>query len=287
MSDSLNITEAEAASKAVSHSTRVSLLDIENNIAAEMYLNKDILFEQPCRIVSSDADEKKIIESLGVLTIVIIVLKNGFSVIGKAAPVDAKNFDAVMGVKLAREDAIRQIWPLMGYAMREKLMGLFAFIAFSFLLSVAPTSAHASTVDLSPIIDYGFDTLAALAMSAVSAGVLAFTGFAARKFKISADIEIQRRAEDVLEKAIAYSITYAKNKVKDLKLNDVELKNQFLAVALNYIIPKIPDTLKKLKIADKVGWVDQKELEQRILARAYDAFDTPPYLIGFTQNSPS
>lgn len=148
-------------------------------------------------------------------------------------------------------------------------------------------AAHAATVDLSPIIDYGFDTLAALAMSAVSAGVLALTGFAARKLKITADIETQKRAEDVLEKAILYSITFAKNKVKSLKLDDVELKNQFLAIALNYIIPKIPDTLKKLKIADKLGLVDEGELKQRILARAYDELDPPNYLIGFKQNSPS
>jgi hypothetical protein len=55
------------------------------------------------------------------LTICVIVLKNGFSLVGKSAPADAGNFDAEVGRKFAREDAIRQIWPLEGYVLRERL----------------------------------------------------------------------------------------------------------------------------------------------------------------------
>ncbi len=35
----------------------------------------------------------------------------------------AANFDAELGRKLARQKAIDQIWPLMGYELRTKLMG--------------------------------------------------------------------------------------------------------------------------------------------------------------------
>ena len=31
------------------------------------------------------------------------------------------NFNAELGRKLAYEDAIRQLWPLMGFALRDKL----------------------------------------------------------------------------------------------------------------------------------------------------------------------
>jgi len=41
--------------------------------------------------------------------------------VGKSAPASADNFNADLGRKLAYEDAIRQLWPLMGFALRERL----------------------------------------------------------------------------------------------------------------------------------------------------------------------
>ncbi|WP_347137537.1 Gp49 family protein [Paracoccus sp. SSK6] len=55
------------------------------------------------------------------LTICVVKLKNGFSLVGKSAPADPENFDAELGRKFAREDAIRQMWPLEGYALRERM----------------------------------------------------------------------------------------------------------------------------------------------------------------------
>jgi len=52
------------------------------------------------------------------------VTRNGFTLIGKSAPASPDNFDPVLGRKLAYEDAVRQLWPLMGYALRDKLAGL-------------------------------------------------------------------------------------------------------------------------------------------------------------------
>ena len=40
---------------------------------------------------------------------------------GKSAPADADNFDEALGEKFAREDAIRQMWVLEGYLLRERL----------------------------------------------------------------------------------------------------------------------------------------------------------------------
>lgn len=55
------------------------------------------------------------------MTIAIVKLKNGFILVGKSAPADPENFDAALGEKLATEDAIRQMWPLEGYLLRETL----------------------------------------------------------------------------------------------------------------------------------------------------------------------
>lgn len=56
-----------------------------------------------------------------IITICAITMANGFTVIGKSAPASAANFDAEKGRIFAYEDAIRQLWPLEGYALREQL----------------------------------------------------------------------------------------------------------------------------------------------------------------------
>ena len=55
------------------------------------------------------------------LTVCIVTMKNGFFVVGKAAPAHPGNFDEGIGQRLAHEDAIRQIWALEGYLLRERL----------------------------------------------------------------------------------------------------------------------------------------------------------------------
>lgn len=106
---SLQVTDAQSAAVQKTPN-RVSLQDIESKIAAEYTFTAD-----------SAVGDAPIFDSLKILTICILVMKNGFTVIGKSAPADAENFNAELGGKFAREDAIRQIWPLEGYALREKL----------------------------------------------------------------------------------------------------------------------------------------------------------------------
>lgn len=57
------------------------------------------------------------------LTICILTLKNGFTVVGKSACASPTNYDADLGYKIAREDARKQIWVLEGYLLRSKLAG--------------------------------------------------------------------------------------------------------------------------------------------------------------------
>lgn len=79
---------------------RVSLADLEAKVSHVEYLNP-----------------------LGAhhLTICVIILKNGFSLVGKSAPADPANFDAAVGCRFAYEDALRQMWPLEGYLLCERL----------------------------------------------------------------------------------------------------------------------------------------------------------------------
>lgn len=59
--------------------------------------------------------------ALRLLTLCVLVLRNGFTVVGKSACASPENFNADKGRELARADAVRQIWPLMGYELRSKL----------------------------------------------------------------------------------------------------------------------------------------------------------------------
>lgn len=62
-------------------------------------------------------------QTLPLLTICVLVLKNGIKVIGESACVSAANFDAEKGRKYAREDAVRKLWPLLGFRLADKLAG--------------------------------------------------------------------------------------------------------------------------------------------------------------------
>jgi hypothetical protein len=55
------------------------------------------------------------------MTIAVVTMYNGWVVLGKSAPADPKNFDLLTGKTFAYEDAIRQLWQLEGYLLREKL----------------------------------------------------------------------------------------------------------------------------------------------------------------------
>lgn len=55
------------------------------------------------------------------MTIAAIEMQNGFVLVGKSAPADPNNFDKSLGKQFAMEDAMRQLWQLEGYLLREKL----------------------------------------------------------------------------------------------------------------------------------------------------------------------
>ncbi len=54
-------------------------------------------------------------------TLAIVKMKNGFVVVGESAPADPVNFNDDLGKQFALENAKRKIWPLMGFALCEKL----------------------------------------------------------------------------------------------------------------------------------------------------------------------
>lgn len=59
--------------------------------------------------------------ALGLLTLCILVLANGFTVLGESACVSPANFNQEDGRKYARENAFNKIWVLEGYRLKEAL----------------------------------------------------------------------------------------------------------------------------------------------------------------------
>jgi hypothetical protein len=97
---------------------RVNKADIEANIRSEFYFTgaDGVLGE------SQLGTKPALHTNMHLLTFCVLVLRNGARVVGiNYGPVCEQNFSAEDAKKYAREDAIEQIWPLMGYALREQL----------------------------------------------------------------------------------------------------------------------------------------------------------------------
>jgi len=62
------------------------------------------------------------LKPLSLLTFCVLILRNGFTVTGESACASPENFDAEIGQKVARQNAVQKIWPLMGYELRSKIM---------------------------------------------------------------------------------------------------------------------------------------------------------------------
>ena len=117
---------------------RITPADIEANIVKEVYFTaangsdgadfavmraeapNDCLSIVP---LAEDPDLSKttVIGPLSLLTFCVLILRNGFTVTGESACASPENFDAEIGRKIARANAVQKIWPLMGYELRSKL----------------------------------------------------------------------------------------------------------------------------------------------------------------------
>lgn len=109
--------EQEIQSKGLT-APRVTPADIEANILSEHY------FTAGDGIAGARIRQARTLNSptaLELLTFCVLVLKNGFTVTGESACASPENFDAELGRKIARQNAVQKIWPLMGYELRSRI----------------------------------------------------------------------------------------------------------------------------------------------------------------------
>lgn len=91
---------------------RITPADLEANIAGEFSFTVGN---------AARALQCPVSEAVDLLTICVLTLKNGFTVTGESACASPENFDAELGYKIARQNAVNKVWPLMGYALKERL----------------------------------------------------------------------------------------------------------------------------------------------------------------------
>lgn len=114
--------EQEIQSKGLT-APRVTPADIEAEIDGEYYFTA----EQGVQKAFLEQDELTRLTGmhgeLRLLTFCVLHLRNGFTVTGESACASPENFDAEIGRKIARQNAVAKIWPLLGFRLRDKLAG--------------------------------------------------------------------------------------------------------------------------------------------------------------------
>ena len=99
---------------------RVTPGDIEANIVSAHYFTAA---DGVCGTMDEDSTPQShpCPDELELLTFCVLVLRNGFTVTGESACASFENFDAEIGRKIARQNAVAKIWPLLGFSLKQKL----------------------------------------------------------------------------------------------------------------------------------------------------------------------
>lgn len=124
--------EAEIRERA-NKAPRVTPADIEAEIVSEHYFTagdgvvgvQAVADAAGMRIGDTVSIRAKDVPGeLDLLTFCVLVLRNGFTVTGESACASPENFDAAIGRKVARKNAVDKIWPLLGFRLRDMLTGV-------------------------------------------------------------------------------------------------------------------------------------------------------------------
>lgn len=101
----------------------VSEASIEEKIAGVYYINAGVALAAQGEVVASlkQTIDPAHLAELGLVTICIIVMKNGFKVEGTSACVDPSNYNEEVGRQYAYENAFEKLWELEGYVLKQKM----------------------------------------------------------------------------------------------------------------------------------------------------------------------
>jgi hypothetical protein len=103
---------------------RVTLAQVEGCIAYEYYITGGEIHEVVTPVIGSAATSltHNGAGNFACLTVCILVLNNGFIVIGESACASPENLNEELGRKIARQNAVSKIWMLEGYVLKQRLL---------------------------------------------------------------------------------------------------------------------------------------------------------------------
>ncbi|MBH2008295.1 MAG: hypothetical protein I8H71_01210 [Xanthomonadaceae bacterium] len=105
-------TEQAIVAAGANVAPRVTPQDIEGTISGELFFTAG----QAARGLNLPHTD-----STDLLTFCVLSLKNGFTVTGESACASPANFNAEIGRRIARENAVAKVWQLEGYLLRQRL----------------------------------------------------------------------------------------------------------------------------------------------------------------------
>ena len=128
----MQVNETDSVAGVHANALRVTLQSMEDYIAIkQIFRLHELSFERSLTPTTDEWEnyykldrtlQEQIQWSRNTMTFCVLTFKNGFTVVGKSAPAAPENFNKYLAEKLAYEDAIREAWPLFGFALREARM---------------------------------------------------------------------------------------------------------------------------------------------------------------------
>ena len=103
--------------KQISTAPRIALEDVEGSIKnCYFFTAKEAVDGSPYQDVKVGDST-----SLGLFTICVLTLKNGFVVTGESACASPENYNKEIGEQIAQRNAMSKVWGHMGFALRDRL----------------------------------------------------------------------------------------------------------------------------------------------------------------------
>jgi hypothetical protein len=109
---------------------RIKPEDIEAHVASEYYFTAaQGVVGVHAEVAAGDAEagEQRPVQMLEInpqlrlVTFCVLVLRNGYTLVGSSACADEVGFDAEIGKQIARDDAIRKAWPIFGFLLVNQM----------------------------------------------------------------------------------------------------------------------------------------------------------------------
>ncbi len=134
--------------------------------------------------------------------------------------------------------------------LRLNVMALLGVLVFTAGCSLA-NAAAAQSVSLQPIATELMNGLAVVLTAFISFISAQISLWLSKKLKLDA-LKVEETIRGYLNEAARRGIQWAMVKMETSDLTNIEIKNQVLAMAAQYVVDRVPDALKRFNFTDDI-----------------------------------